>query len=167
MPVTAGTLMAGTAGAVLLWSAVTGNSASVILRDIIRGQKPGTVPSSNANAESTGGGSVTSGGVGEQNAAQRKANQALGRAMASSYGWGTGAEWTALNSIVMAESGWDADIKNPASSASGIAQNINGFGAGYQKGNAFQQIAWMLSYIKGRYGDPVAAWQFHLTNGYY
>ena len=67
----------------------------------------------------------------------------------------------------MAESGWSATVTNPSSGAAGIAQNISGFGPGYESGNAPQQIAWLLSYIKGRYGDPVKAWAFHLANGYY
>jgi len=86
--------------------------------------------------------------------------------MVAAAGW-TGAQWIAFNNIVMAESGWSATIKNPTSTASGIAQNINGFGPGYQYGNAAQQIAWMIQYIRTRYGDPIKAWQFHLANGSY
>jgi hypothetical protein len=91
----------------------------------------------------------------------------MGRMMATAYGWGMGAEWTALNNIVMAESGWSATVVNPGSTASGIAQNIAGFGPGYQSGNAPQQIAWLLKYIKSRYGTPEKAWAFHLANGWY
>jgi hypothetical protein len=87
--------------------------------------------------------------------------------MAAAYGWGSGAEWTALNNIVMAESGWSDTAANSTSDARGIAQNINGWSSSYQEGNARQQIAWLLSYIKGRYGNPINAWQFHLANGYY
>lgn len=103
-----------------------------------------------------------------QNQAQRTANQALGQQMAaqSPYGW-TGAEWVALNNIVMSESGWDALIVNDTSTASGIAQNINGWSSDYQRGNAPQQISWLLSYIKDRYGDPIAAWTFHLAHNWY
>lgn len=56
-------------------------------------------------------------------------NQALGQQMAAAFGW-TGAEWTALNNIVMRESGWSSTAQNPTSSAYGIAQNIQGL-AGY------------------------------------
>ena len=87
--------------------------------------------------------------------------------MAAAYGWSTGDEWTALNNIVMAESGWDDEAANPASDARGIAQNISGWGPGYEAGNAAEQIAWLLSYIKSRYGDPINAWIFHQANGYY
>jgi hypothetical protein len=95
-------------------------------------------------------------------------NKALGQRMAAAVGW-TGAQWVAFNNIVMAESGWSATIKNPTSSASGIAQNINGFGPGYQSGNAGQQIAWMIHYIQtnGNFHDPISAWQFHLAHGWY
>lgn len=103
---------------------------------------------------------------GGQPSGSDKANQSLGRVLAASYGWGSGSEWTALDNIVMAESGWSDTAENP-SGAAGIAQNINGFGPGYQRGNAAQQILWMLRYIKQRYGDPTAAWQFHLRHGYY
>lgn len=167
MPVTVGTLAAGTAGSLLLWSAVTGKSVTMIMRDVIGGKGPGKVPDVSADAVPVSSGTVTSTGGGSQLSGTRAANRALGRVMAGSYGWAGGQEWTALDNIVMAESGWDADIVNPTSTASGIAQNINGFGPGYQKGNAPQQIAWLLSYIKSRYGDPVAAWQFHLANGWY
>jgi hypothetical protein len=165
MPVTAGILAAGTAGTLLLWSAVTGKSVTMIMRDVIGGKGPGKVPVAEADAVSSG--PVTSSGGGSQLSGTRAANRALGRVMAGAYGWGSGPEWTALDNIAMAESGWDANIVNPTSTASGIAQNINGFGPGYLKGNAPSQIAWFLSYIRSRYGDPVAAWQFHLANGWY
>jgi hypothetical protein len=87
--------------------------------------------------------------------------------MAAAYGWDSGAEWTALNDVAMEESGWDANAANPSSDARGIAQNINGWSSNYQQGNAAQQIAWMLAYIKQRYGDPIAAQQFHLANNWY
>jgi hypothetical protein len=147
------------AGSVLVWSAVTGNGVLKSVQEIIKGEKPGSVAETSASG-------APSNSAAPSNAVD-SANQTLGRTMAALYGWGAGAEWTALNDIVMSESGWSDTIKNPGSDASGIAQNINGFGPGYQEGNAPQQIAWLLSYIKGRYGDPVAAWEFHKANGYY
>jgi hypothetical protein len=107
--------------------------------------------------------SSTGGAVAQSNAA----NKALGQRMASAVGWGSGSQWTALNNIVMSESGWSSTIKNPTSTASGIAQNIRGFGPGYESGNAPQQIAWLLKYIRSTYGTPEAAWQFHLAHGWY
>ena len=73
------------------------------------------------DTQSAGGGDVA-GGPGGTNAQ----NQKLGQKMAAEKGW-TGAEWTALNQVVMMESGWSSTVKNPTSSASGIAQNISGF----------------------------------------
>jgi resuscitation-promoting factor RpfB len=100
------------------------------------------------------------------------ANQALGQQMAAAqpYGW-TGAQWTALNNIVMAESGWDDTAKNPSSGAYGIPQALPGSkmasaGANWQT-SAATQIKWMLLYIQQRYGNPVSAWAFHLANGWY
>jgi hypothetical protein len=165
MPVTGTSLAALAAGSLLLWSAITGRGVLAEVRDVIGGKSPGSVPVTESAGDSASG----SGGeaAGNPDGASEAANQALGRSMAALYGWGAGAEWTALNNIVMAESGWDASAANPTSDARGIAQNINGWGPGYQEGNAPEQIAWLLSYIKGRYGDPVKAWAFHLANGYY
>ncbi len=84
------------------------------------------------------------------------ANIALAKQMAAAAGW-TGAEWNALDAVIMDESGGSSTVVNSSSGAAGIAQNISGFGPGYESGNAAQQIAWMISYIQGRYGDPEAA----------
>lgn len=154
-------------GLLFLWSGMHGASVTGSLRDLLSGKQPAgsTVNPITGSAPASSGGSVAA--QGGSPAGGNTANQAMGRMMAAAYGWGTGAEWTALNNIVMAESGWSATVTNPTSGAAGIAQKIDGFGAGYESGNAPQQIAWLLSYIKGRYGDPVAAWRFHLANGWY
>lgn len=168
------------AGGILVWSGVKGYSVSGVFRDLIAGKQPSSlkqttpVTSSGIFGGLLGGlGSavgltsssvhIPAGAVSGSNAQ----NKALGQKMAAQLGWGSGAEWDALNNIVMGESGWSDTIKNPGSNASGIAQNINGFGPGYQSGNAPQQIAWLLQYIKTRYGTPSAAWQFHLAHGWY
>ncbi len=86
------------------------------------------------------------------------ANEALANSMATSgYGW-TGSQITCLDELWTEESGFSADAANPTSDARGIPQNISGWSAGYQEGNAAQQIRWGLSYIAGRYGSPCAAW---------
>jgi hypothetical protein len=167
------------AGGILVWSGVKGYSVSGVFRDLISGKPPQnlqqTTPVTSSgifggllgglNPTKLLGANVTpvGGGVGGT-AAQ---NKALGQKMAASYGWGSGAQWTALNNIVMGESGWSDTITNPGSGAAGIAQKISGFGAGYQSGNAGQQIQWLLNYIKQRYGDPISAWNFHLAHGWY
>lgn len=161
-----GALIAGGIGVVLVWSSIENASVLTTVGSLIRGKAPAAGPAEIAAPAASGSSAAITPSSVVGNASDT-ANQALGRVMAAAYGWSTGNEWIALNNIVEAESGWNADIKNPNSDASGIAQNINGFGPGYEEGNAAQQIAWMLSYIKGRYGDPIAAWTFHLANGYY
>ena len=96
-------------------------------------------------------------------------NEQLANSMAASgYGW-TGSQTTCLDELWTEESGFSAYAANPASNARGIPQNINGWSASYQPGNARQQIAWGLEYISGRYGSPCAAWAFersHTPNWY-
>jgi hypothetical protein len=154
----------GTAGIILVWSGVQNRSVLSVTRDLIAGTKPAPGPGSTPAA--SGSGTVTAAG-GAPAAGMDAQNQALGRLLAAPYGWSAGAEWTAFNNIVMAESGWNVSAQNPTSTAAGIAQDIQGYGPGYRAGDATSQINWMLAYIKQRYGDPVNAWAFHLANGYY
>jgi hypothetical protein len=96
-------------------------------------------------------------------------NEQLANNMAASgYGW-TGGQLTCLDELWTRESGFSAYAANPASDARGIPQNISGWSASYQPGNARQQVAWGLFYVKGRYGTPCAAWAFetsHVPNWY-
>jgi len=103
-------------------------------------------------------------------AAQNAANKALAQQLAASYGWSTGTQWTDLNNIVMAESGWCNTAQNPGSSAYGIGQFLSGTWAtvgGTKTSNPTTQIKLLLIYIKMRYGTPSKAWAFHEANGYY
>jgi hypothetical protein len=92
-------------------------------------------------------------------------NVATGQRMAAAYGW-VGAQWSCLDALWTRESGWSAYAANPTSDARGIPQNINGWTA-YAPGDAPAQIAWGLSYIRGRYGDPCTAWSHETTDGWY
>jgi len=96
-------------------------------------------------------------------------NEALANQMAASgYGW-TGGQASCLDALWTEESGFSAYAANPTSDARGIPQNIAGWSASYQPGNARQQVAWGLAYIAGRYGTPCAAWAFersHVPNWY-
>ena len=96
-------------------------------------------------------------------------NEALANSMAASgYGW-TGQQATCLDELWTEESGFSAYAANSTSDARGIPQNISGWSASYQPGNASQQITWGLDYIRGRYGTPCAAWSFetsHTPNWY-
>ena len=96
-------------------------------------------------------------------------NENIANSMAASgYGW-TGSQTTCLDELWDEESGFSAYAANPTSDARGIPQNIGGWSAGYQPGNASEQIKWGLLYIKDRYGTPCAAWAFetsHTPNWY-
>lgn len=165
----------GAAGLLLVWSSVSNKGFLVSLRDLMQGTQPTAGPSqpflsaTSGTAATSGStsGSVQSQGGNPQDGSVRAQNQALGKSMAAAYGWNAGDEWTALNNVAMRESGWDANAANPTSDARGIAQNINGWSSNYQPGNAAQQIAWMLSYIKQRYGDPKVAWAHEISSGWY
>jgi hypothetical protein len=91
------------------------------------------------------------------------ASEALANKMAAAYGW-AGGQATCLDELWTHESGFDAYAANSSSNARGIPQNINGWSAGYQLGNAGQQISWGLVYIKDRYGNPCAAWDFEMSH---
>ena len=177
-----GLAVAATAvGVVLVWSGIENEGIFATIDDVIHGNAPTAGASAVAIGSTTSTGSSGTGAVsaadvlngnvtaqgGEPSEAQLEANQALGQQMAAAYGWGSGSEWVAFNNIVMAESGWNADAKNPDSTAVGIAQDINGWSSDYQEGNAPQEIAWMLQYIQQRYGNPINAWAFHLAHGWY
>lgn len=87
--------------------------------------------------------------------------QALAQQMALQRGWG-GAEWNALHSLWMGESGFNTLAKNKSSGAYGIPQALPGSkmataGADWQT-NPATQIAWGLGYIGSRYGTPSAAY---------
>lgn len=88
-------------------------------------------------------------------------NQAIGHEMMLAAGYGED-QWPCLYSLWMRESGWRVNAGNPTSGAYGIPQSLPAskmatFGADYAT-NARTQIAWGLSYIKGRYGTPCGAW---------
>ena len=98
-------------------------------------------------------------------------NVGLGQRMAAAMGW-TGSEWNALYSLGMAESSWNNLATNPSSGAYGIAQALPASKyptAGQAAGGSSPaaQIGWMLSYIKGRYGDPLGAWSHEQSNHWY
>jgi len=91
-------------------------------------------------------------------------NRNIGQKIAAGWGWGSGAEWAALDALAMGESGWSNTAKNKSSGAYGIAQALPESKyppAGRQSGgsDAATQVSWMLGYIKSRYGDPIRAYQ--------
>jgi hypothetical protein len=87
------------------------------------------------------------------------ANAALARRMMPS--WGSGIMWTAWNDVAMRESGWNQYARNPASGAYGIPQALPpskmGAAANPPQSNPYAQIAWMISYIRSTYNNPINA----------
>lgn len=84
------------------------------------------------------------------------AAQAAVRTRATGYGWGGGAQWNALKTLVGKESGWRVDAANPNSSARGLFQKMTSLHGPVEK-TAFGQAGWGLKYIKNTYGTPVKA----------
>ena len=105
----------------------------------------------------TGGGNVT---------ANKKLMQQMAQAM---YRWGSGGQWSALDSLEMSEAGYRNTAQNPTSTAYGMGQFLDSTWAGYgpKTANPKLQIQYMLEYIKQRYGTPEKAWAFHQANNYY
>lgn len=108
---------------------------------------------------------------------------------ASMFGWNSGQQWSCLTSLINAESGGNAQAKNPSSGAYGIAQALghgtsgtagsqsSEYGAQYglstaqakqaNSGNAYYQAIWMMGYIKATYGTPCNAWAHEQSNHWY
>ena len=89
--------------------------------------------------------------------------------MLGSFGFSVG-EMAALDPLWQHESGWSTSAANP-SGAYGIPQALPGSkmataGSDWQT-NPATQISWGLSYIKGRYGSPSAAWSYWQSHGWY
>lgn len=173
-------------GSVFLYSAVKGKSVLASAQAIITGQTPQSVKQTNPIASNTpanggntfGGGTIVPGGT----------NKKTLQNTAATFGWGGGAEWTALDKIEIQEAGYSATVKNASSGALGMAQALghgtantagslgNEYG-GYglsdaqakkaNSGDAGAQSLWMCTYIKQTYGDPVKAEAFHIANGWY
>ena len=96
------------------------------------------------------------------------ANRRLGQQLNAARGWGS--HWSALDSLVMSESGWNNNAQNPTSTAYGIGQFLNSTwaGVGYSKTSDPRiQIMAMLDYIRQRYVDPSRAWTFKKSHNWY
>lgn len=87
--------------------------------------------------------------------------QKYAQTLLKSMGLG-GANWPALKSLWMGESGWRWNALNKSSGAYGIPQSLPASkmaSAGSDwRTNAATQIRWGLSYIRSRYGSPVNAY---------
>lgn len=139
------------------------------------------VSSSQAGGSPSAGGNVGAGAVPASGPLQTYARNLLAQ-----YGWS--GQYQDFANIVNSESGWNPLAANPQSGAYGIAQalghgtattqgtNSNNYGGegltdaqakAANSGNGYDQILWMMNYIRDRYGSPANAWQFHLANGWY
>lgn len=95
--------------------------------------------------------------------------QAYAKALLAKYGWAN--QWNSFNALEMSEAGWDLHATNPTSGAYGLPQalpasKMSSAGADW-KTNGNTQLAWMMGYIKDRYGSPDNAWSFHQKNNWY
>jgi hypothetical protein len=95
--------------------------------------------------------------------------QAVARQMLADRGMGDD-QFACLVALWNRESGWRVNAYN-SSGAYGIPQALPGskmaaFGADWQT-NPATQIAWGLSYITGRYGNPCGAWGHSNSYGWY
>jgi hypothetical protein len=97
-------------------------------------------------------------------------NRAIGCALLLQAGFGLD-QMPCLDRLWTRESGWNPLSNNASSGAYGIPQALPGdkmkvYGADWQT-NPVPQINWGLSYIKGRYGTPCAAWAHSEATNWY
>jgi hypothetical protein len=98
------------------------------------------------------------------------ANKSLGCRLLSEFGFGLD-QMGCLESLWIKESQWNPNAHNSGSGAHGIPQSLPAskmakFGSDYMT-NPATQIRWGLDYIKGRYGNPCAAWNHSQRTGWY
>lgn len=159
------------AGFVLLWSGLKNVPLRQTITSLAAGHAPAAAPTGpltlQVGSGATGPGTLASSlppalnqYTGGGSAAQ---NRTLGKFMATSYGWGSGTNWQALDyGWGTLESGWSNTAQNASSGAYGIPQAdpytkmpksawppADGGSA-----SAVTQIAWGLAYIKAAYGAP-------------
>jgi hypothetical protein len=96
--------------------------------------------------------------------------QQVAEGMLGSYGWSS-SQFSCLQPLWDAESGWNASASNPSSGAYGIPQALPGSkmasaGPDWQT-SAATQIRWGLGYIRSVYGSPCAAWSHEQAYGWY
>lgn len=173
------------AGGLFLFAAVQGKSITGTLSTLIKGGSPSGAPSANlvtVDQQATGGSAVT-----DSTVPAGSAQQAL-QSAATAYGWGSGAQWQALQSVEMAEAGFNPSATNPSSGAYGLAQALGhgdaatagsvtnqygGFGLSdaqaqqANSGDAGAQALWMVNYIAATYGNPENAWAHEQSAGWY
>lgn len=94
--------------------------------------------------------------------AEKKANRALAKMIASTgYDWKS-KEWICLDKLLTKESRYDHLAQNPKSSAFGIGQRLK-----ETNKEPLVQILTTYKYIQHRYKTPCSAWRFHLRHNWY
>lgn len=104
------------------------------------------------------------------NAVARGPIAAIVRGVAATFGWGAGAKWNALVKLINAESSFNPLAQNPTSTAFGLYQFLDGtWGTvgGHKTADPLLQSIYGDRYIRRAYGDPLRAWAFHLSHGWY
>jgi TP901 family phage tail tape measure protein len=96
----------------------------------------------------------------------RAAIAAQVQAIAAQRGWGSGAEWAALVSVINHESGFNPNAANPTSSARGLFQKMTSI-HGPVESTVMGQTNWGLNYIASAYGDPIGAARHEAQFGWY
>ncbi len=96
--------------------------------------------------------------------------QQIAQGMLGSYGW-SASQFSCLQPLWNAESGWNVSASNTSSGAYGIPQALPGSkmasaGADWQT-DAATQIRWGLGYIRSVYGSPCGAWSHEQAYGWY
>lgn len=80
-------------------------------------------------------------------------------------------DWSGLNYIISAESGWNPNARNPSSGTYGLGQ-MQGYNLHYYtkhggKSNAIAQLMGIMDYIHDRYGSVAKAVSFRKSHNWY
>lgn len=166
-------------GAVFVYGGINGKSPLMALQSVIQGQTPSgdpqTTPLTPAGDTADPGPPTTPNPPTTHGDTSPNANRALGKMLAAERGWGTGAQWTALDNLFTRESGWSniaTGKLTPQGRAYGIAQALPPtkyppLGQASGGSDPGTQITWGLNYIAQRYGTPVQAWAHETSQGWY
>ena len=106
-------------GGILAWSGLTNASVLESALTLLSGSKP--QPDTGMLGIATSSGTGEGGGSAPPVPANIKDNLAIGKFLATKYGWGSGPEWDALVRLWNSESGWNNKIWNTTASCGGDA----------------------------------------------
>lgn len=173
------------AGSVLAYSGLKGKSISSVAKALLSGEQPTDSNTVKSAASSDTTATVATPGTvptGVATGGTAGTNQNIAKLLCQPLGWSTGANWTSLLALWTKESGWSntADTRHSGIGdttvfAYGICQarpasKLPKAGQPPDMGGTADptaQIKWGLAYIKGRYGNPVAAMAHETANNWY